>query len=517
MVEITGLLGRRGLLGALLWGVVAAGFAQPPVEARIAGLEGNGEYMSLLQEDARLQEREDSVGHAVEGLRHRLRDDREADRAALADEILELENRIFEIRTAKGRVIDRINTIEQEWVLANLNREDADAEAEAAPAAPAAATPGVRNLVDNACFRRELPAEDYAALQQAQRLERTAADCVRRYRANHTALGQLADAYRAAAAEEEALEIYRRYTALDARNQALADSLAMVWNFVYDNKSYAYDYMLDKLGQTELLAVQEDAMAETARTYAEMQGTTASDEAVDYMLRKQLLVDYEVTVAHVLGLELAADSLRNVSKQLCTVDYRLPRQEVEERYFLVFDDISFPAVSPYDARHPIPECRVYSRGTIYRILLGTFSAKRPVTVFRGAAPLFYEVDGAGKWRYYAGGFATRRESEDAQARLKKRGFARPEIVAWTDGLYRNISVDGDASAAVFRVEIATPGPLSEEVKQAVARTARGAGLSRAGQKFVVGMFDDRAVAEQVVQAVRRADPELEIKIAETEE
>lgn len=505
-----------GLLGALLLGAVGTAVPQPPVEARIAGLEGNGEYMSLLQEDARLQEREDSVGHAVEALRHRLRDDREADRAALADEILELENRIFEIRTAKGRVIDRINTIEQEWVLANLNREDAGTEPEAAPA-PTAATPGVRNLVDNSCFRKELPADDYAALRQAQRLERTAADCVRRYRANHTTLGQLADAYRAAAAEEEALEIYARYTALDARNRALADSLAMVWNFVYDNKSYAYDYMLDKLGHTDLLAVQEDAMAETARTYAEMQGTTASDEVVDYMLRKQLLVDYEVTVAHVLGLEQAADSLRGVSVQLCTVDCNLPRREVEERYFLVYDDISFPAVSPYDARRPIPECRIYSRGTIYRILLGTFSAKRPVTTFRGAAPLFYEVDGAGKWRYYAGGFATRREAEEAQARLKKRGFARPEIVAWTDGVYRNVTVDGDASAAVYRVEIAATGPLSEEVKQAIARTARGAGLSRAGQKFVVGMFDDRAVAEQVVQAVRRADPELEIKIAETDE
>ncbi|MDE6877199.1 MAG: SPOR domain-containing protein, partial [Alistipes sp.] len=119
---MTKLLRNIGLLGALLFGAVGTGASQPPVEARIAGLEGNGEYMSLLEEDARLQEREDSVGHAVEGLRRRLRDDREADRAALADEILELENRIFEIRTAKGRIIDRINTIEQEWVLANLNK-----------------------------------------------------------------------------------------------------------------------------------------------------------------------------------------------------------------------------------------------------------------------------------------------------------------------------------------------------------------------------------------------------------
>lgn len=515
MVEMTKLLRNIGLLGALLFGAAGAGASQPPVEARIAGLESNGEYMSLLEEDARLQEREDSVGRAVEGLRHRLRDDLKADRAALADEILELENRIFEIRTAKGRIIDRINTIEQEWVLANLNR-GTDGPEPAAPPATAVRTAGLRNLTDNACFRDELPAQDYAALQQAQRLERQAADRMRRYCANHATLGQLAEAYRAATAEAEALEIYAGYQALDAQNRALADSLSAMWNYIFDNKSYAYDYVLDKLGQTELLAAQTDALAETARTYAELQGTTASDEVADYVLRKQVLVDYEVAVARALGLERAADSLRGVSMQLCTVDCRLPRLEIEERSFVVYEDVAFPSASPYDARNPIPECRIYSRGTVYRILLGRFSSKRPVSAFRGAAPLSYRIDGDGKWCYYAGGFATRSEAEAAQARLKKRGFARPEIVVWTDGAYRNVSLDGDAAEA-FRVEIASPGPLSDEVKQAIARTARGAGLSRAGQKFIVGMFDDRAVAEQVVQAVRRADPELEIKIAETSE
>ena len=44
-----------------------------------------------------------------------------AARQQYSQEILQLESRIFEIRNAKGRLIDRINTIEQEWVLANLN------------------------------------------------------------------------------------------------------------------------------------------------------------------------------------------------------------------------------------------------------------------------------------------------------------------------------------------------------------------------------------------------------------
>ena len=93
---------------------------QPAVEARIAGLENNAEYMSLLGEDARLQQREDSIVNAVAQLRRQLRED-PARRQEYSQQILQLESRIFEIRNAKGRLIDRINTIEQEWVLANLN------------------------------------------------------------------------------------------------------------------------------------------------------------------------------------------------------------------------------------------------------------------------------------------------------------------------------------------------------------------------------------------------------------
>ena len=114
----------RLMLGALLLASGAALAQQPRVEPRIAGLEGNEEYMSLLREDAALRQREDSVMLAVERLRGLLREEPER-RQNYSQEILRLEGQIFDIRNAKGRLIDRINTIEQEWVLANLNNEAA--------------------------------------------------------------------------------------------------------------------------------------------------------------------------------------------------------------------------------------------------------------------------------------------------------------------------------------------------------------------------------------------------------
>ena len=123
MVEMTQAMFRKVFIYALGAAFLTAGALhaqQPKVEARIAGLEGNAEYMSLLREDAQLQLREDSIVNAVERMRRQLRED-PGKRQQYSQEILQLESRIFEIRNAKGRLIDRINTIEQEWVLASLN------------------------------------------------------------------------------------------------------------------------------------------------------------------------------------------------------------------------------------------------------------------------------------------------------------------------------------------------------------------------------------------------------------
>ena len=521
MVEMTQAMFRKVftyVLGAAFLAVGVLHAQQPKVEARIAGLEGNAEYMSLLREDAQLQMREDSIVNAVERMRQRLRED-PARRQEFSQEILQLESRIFEIRNAKGRLIDRINTIEQEWVLANLNG------AAQQPAGPVETSPAavpdslkVRNLVDNLYFREHLSSEDYTALRNAQKLEMRAVDYINRYFANYGTLSELAESYAAVQTEAEAVEIYERYRALEGMNRVLADSLAATWNYIFDNKNYAYGYLLDKMGKEDILAREEETLSEAARQLSALQGQTASEAVADYLLRKRVMVDYEASVAGVLALDAARDSLKGVAAQLEAIDYRLPRVDVAERYFLDYDSVAFSSTPKYSYQHPIPECKVYANGTIYRILLGTYNTKRAAATFRGAYPLFYLVNDAGKWCYYTGGFATLDEAEAAQALLKKRGFVRPEIVVWTDGAYRNLSLEPDSQKLLYRVEITGTDALSDEVKQVIAATAEGYELSRVGQQlFIVGSFDDKAVADRLADAIRQTDAALEIKVAEIAE
>ena len=522
MVEVTQTMFRRILIYALGAVFLTAGGVraqQPEVEARIAGLEGNAEYMSLLREDAQLQIREDSIVNAVERMRRQLRED-PGKRQQYSQEILRLESRIFEIRNAKGRLIDRINTIEQEWVLASLN----------------GARSSLRRLLKKPCGGGSPTAEGpqsggqplFPVNTSRRRIMRPCAkraaagdgpvDYVNRCFANHGTLTELAGNLRAAVqTEAEAMEVFERYNALQGVNRALADSLAATWNSIFDNKSYAYGYLLDKMGE-EVLAREEEALSEASRQLSALQGEMASDAVADYFLRKRVVVDYEAAVAGSAGAgrrtRFAARRLRAAR----TIDYRLPRV-VAERYFLDYDSVAFSSRKlVYSYQNPIPECRVYANGTIYRILLGTFNAKRAAATFRGAYPLFYLINDEGKWCYYAGGFATLAEAEAAQALLKKRGFVRPEIVVWTDGAARNLSLDPEAAKVTYRVEITGTDALSDEVKGVIAATGEVYELSRVGsQLFVVGAFDDRAVADRLAESIRQTDAALEVKVAEIAE
>lgn len=478
-------------------------------------LDEHPRYKALVAKFKALNDEEKSIKQRMTELRDALsRNPQQSD--ALAGEIIPLESRILQINKEKSRLTDSINVIEKGWIAVQYQR---DQEAAAAPelqtAKPSAQQTNARNLVANSVFRQKLNPQDYVALKRAQAGETEAADLASRYIDNHTTLNELAAVYDTIKVEDEAVKIEERFTALDHINRTLGDSLLTAWNEIFDSKLYAYTYILDRMGREDLLSKQEDAMNATAQQVASLRDSTASDQLVTYYYNKVMMLRYEQQIADAFALYPARDSLLAAERMLSRTDFKLSKCRIKERYFIDYEPVKVSHTSPYNWKNPIPECKIYERGSIYRIRLGSFMSKRPISIFRNVSPLSFRQNEKKRWEYYAGALATYEEAVAARNYLKKIGFRAPEIVLWNDGEISEPGQDSDASGISFRVELSGKTQLSDAVRQAIEALPEGHQFSRVGEKlYVVGGFFDKASADQLMATLSALDGELEIKVVE---
>lgn len=500
---------------------VVGAMAQDHVTPPVPELASNTEYMTLLREKMRAKMAADSLSAELINVRRQMRED-PGSHYRFAPQIRRIENRYIELNSSISQLDTRLNEIEQEWVLANLNSGAAKRSQARYTITSLPDSLQRRNLVENIPFKEELAHQNYIELLRAQQHEETALDFVKRYTTNYFTLRDMADSYRVTSNESEAIDLYDRIRALDRQNRLLADSLGNCWKTIYDDKNYAYDFILEALLREDALDEQEKRETAAMREIRQLAGRTTSDELTDYILRKRALVAYEGVVADALGLRLAVDSLKAVESEIvavCDQICALPAIEVRERFFIQYDSLQFASRPQYSDKNPIPECKVYQRGTIFRVLLATYSVNKPTyATFRNTAPIYKLKGEDGKTRYFAGGFATEEEAEEAHARLKKRGFRAPEVVVWIDGVYRNLAEEPLPTATLsgFRIELSGIDVLTDQMRAALSVVSTTVEVSRAGSRFIIGTFDDRTQAEQAVTALHGVDPTLQIKVVELE-
>ena len=475
------------------------------VKPRVVGLGGNAEYMQLLERELELSLRADSLEGAVTRLREEFRTN-PGDRRAFAERILALENEALEIGNLAGSVAVRVREIEEAFILDNL--QNAEAGDEGAEAGIGASDEQSADFVRNGIFRRLLPGEDYAALLRAQAGEGTAVALLMRYLENYGTIAALAKEYAAVDNAVAADSIFTSYIALEKNNADVADSLGVAWRRVFDNKLFAYNYLLQTQNRPQLLAMMESAERDTRDEIARRRPVSASEEVVAYFEQKALMFEYETAIAQMFGLGAAADSLRRAADVLERLERPMPEGKIEERLFIEYAGIAVHNPPVYNAANPIPEVEVYRRGVVYRIMLNSYTVRQAVSLFKGLAPLAYRQED-GRWIYYAGGFADFDSSETALGDMKKRGFRNAKIVVWHDG--QALVLDEKPTEGVsWRVEIDST-QLTDEIRVAISEANSGADISRSGDTFIVGPFQTPFEAEKVAGAIRKADPAVTVR------
>ena len=500
---------------AAVFAAVCTVCAQQP-KARLAGLERNDEYMSLLKEDAELVHRIDSLTAAVYTLREQLYTD-ETGRKERSAELLSLESDLYTLRDDRSRMIERINVIEQEWLLANISSGTMSvSDAPAEPQKPVVAGRQMADLVKNDYFSRSLSRNDYATLCRAQRDEVTAARLYAGFVQAHSELEALRMRYDSLTVEAEADSLMPRMVECQSLCTTLADSLDVIWNNTFDNKSYLYDLLFDMDGREDMLDKAEKNIFAMRQGIEKEKGLYASDAVVDYVFGKRCIVGYELDIARAAALSSAVDSLTKVNASLGALRYDFGKVSLRKRIFIEYAPVVFSTRYVYNSKNPVQECPVYEYGAVYRIKLGTFSTQQPAAKFKGLEPVSYLRTPTGGWTYYAGCYRTVEELENALKTVKRLGFTKADVAAWNDGEYADNRAEAEALMAKrFLIEITGGDELSAGVREIIAADEDNTGLTRTGRgQFIVGGLKSRDAAEMLANAVAAADSSLSVVVVE---
>ncbi|MBQ3173720.1 MAG: hypothetical protein IJB56_05390 [Alistipes sp.] len=527
------------LIATLLVLSAAATAIADSQEPRFLDLEENSEYMELKRRNDALIEREDSIKGLIDIAREEFsfqRDSLVADTTInvnealdrFASHIIELEQMLFDIRQERGDVITAINNIEQQYILEHMYAEAADSESieearlesdtirEEVVIEPA----GYRELMRNDIITELLSEADYAELRTAQEEDASMDSLANSYVDTYNTLTSIAGKYKAATTEEEAEELFVQFHTLQNKAKSINSEIDRRWNHILDTKYYAYGYVLEHRLRYDLLDSSSAEFSNMQQQCSANDGIHASDALMHYAIGRPTLLDFEIDVAREFEIKEALDSLRSHRDSLNIVDYKLKPISIERRLFIDYNPITIGRTNYYNSSNPLPKLKVYERGTIYRILLGTFRNKQPMTLFKGVQPL-YIAEEDGSYAYYAGGFASRSEADEAQLFLKEKGFKQPEVCRWKEGVMVNLDAmsDDDTDAELTPVGsryivVIECDSISQEMRAAITTTAPEKRISRIGENFAVGTFAERSEADILISTLMERHPEVVVELKE---
>lgn len=524
---------RKIYTALLIFATSAIAFANTD-EPEFPGLESNERYMALKSQNKILLEKEDSIRNIISSVRGEFNHHRDADSIVISNveleqftsQILLLEEKIFELRQQRGDVITELNNIEQEYILTHMfSQSHMDENNDATPEEIQPDIAQSPILIKNDIFRNNLSEDDYIELEAAQCEDDKMMELCNEYNTSYDKLASIARRYRETSNESEADSLFKAYNKLKEHTSKLNDKIDQTWTHIVDTKYYAYGYILEKDNRYDILDNSSEKFSEMQQRCTNEDGLYASDAVMHFAIGYPTLLEYELAVAQELGLTEAFNSLHSKHVNFEAPKYKNEIIDLQRRLFIDYTPITIGRTNYYNNNNPVPKLKVYERGTIYRILLGSFRTKQPMTLFKGIKPLFIAKDEENQYCYYAGGYATLKEAEEAQIFLKDKGFKRPEICRWRNGEMINIDsvthqqdneddTEGTDLVGHRYIVILECNTISDALRETITSTTPDKVISRRGAQFAIGTFTDQSEADILLSTIEEKHPEVTASLVE---
>ena len=514
MVEVIFYKMRTLYIYIILVIIALAPFVSVAQTSHVAGLEDNKEYVELLKNERELKFQEDSLSKRVAVIRGKFKTDVE-NKAKYSSQILNIEGALFDIRSKLGLISGEINSIEQEFIIESLNSGKPIDPTALAPKRDSLSS-DVKEFIMNSIFYDNLSARDYAVLKKVQSTESSLVKYVDIYTTNYNSIAAIRDVY---AVEEDIIiadSLYEKYKSLNSLNSVINDTISNIWSKIYDNKVYYYNLVLDKLNKTEEIEKFGKKLASIDQKEVGLIGKYNSDIICSYYLEKQMLLESEIDIAKVFNLDAARDSLSKALKSFNRLNYKLEKIDIKERLFIDYDSVEFFKPSKYNYSNPIPEFEIPLRGTVYKLLVGSYTVKQSPSIFRGAYPISYVKGENRRYSYYIGGFRTIEEAVGAFKLLKSKGFRNPIIVGWIDGVVCDVDMDAEMGrdGFAYRVQVAYNGTLPREVVELINESTVNKDISRVNESYTIGLFNSETSATRLSEKIKALMPDVNVTISE---
>lgn len=482
----------------------------------VKGLEGNEEYMTLINNQNKLRQALDSTQTLINSVRKSFEtvgNDAQS-KEKIAKDIVRLEAELYEIRTQVGRSTAQSSAIEQEYVIQNMGAQQSETTS-------TATAKGSRSLFNSQFFKSNLTAAEINNLNSAPaKVDPQIREVTHTIDQLYGALGELKVRYDASDDQDMIDSMVLAAGKIKEQIEDADAQVEKIWITLYNQKLDNYLMLIDKLGTIDRLKLEQlDVENRAVRRAEGLAGEQLAPLIATYPLQKRMALDYEIALAEALVLAQAKDSLTAELKKIPATTPTYQDITFQPRNLVVYSPITKHDVSPYPTSSEVPQLKIPRRGIYYTIQLSAMSAPATnISIFKGMMPLMQEKMGDGRIRYAAGGFRTYAEAQTALNQMVKAGFRAPVIVAWIDGVSATATKAKAAKAAsaasattasttgAFTVDIQpNEGRLPSSLRDVITANAPGKTILRTSNNgaviYSIGNFTTQAEAQSLLDAL----------------